>query len=139
MFSGIDKINATSVEERLRELGGAIDEESRVLIEWQRLAARATKLKKKIGEAEAALDDAAYAHYPKLTEAEVHDLVVDDKWLAALDVAVHGEMDRVSRALTQRVRELADRYGTPLPQLVERADALEATVQRHLATMGFAL
>ena len=75
---------------------------------------------------------------PKLTEGEVQGLVVDDKWLAALDVAVHCDMDRVSRALTQRVKELAQRYGTPLPRLVERADELEAKVQRHLATMGFA-
>ena len=140
VFSGFDKINAASVKERLRELGTAVDdEESRVLVEWQRLVAQAAKLKKKLGEAEAALDDAAYAHYPKLTEAEVQGLVVDDKWLAALDVAVHGEMDRVSRALTQRVKELAERYGTPLPRLVERVGELEASVQKHLATMGFAL
>ena len=138
VFSGFDKINAASVNERLRELGGAVDDEGRVLTEWQRLAAQTTTLKKKLGEAEAALDDAAYAHYTKLSEAEVQGLVVDDKWLAALDVAVHGEMDRVSRALTQRVKELAERYGVPLPKLVERADQLEAKVQRRLATMGFA-
>jgi hypothetical protein len=33
--------------------------------------------------------------------------VVDDKWLAALGAAIHGEMDRISQALTQRVKELA--------------------------------
>jgi len=32
---------------------------------------------------------------------------VDDKWLAALDAAIHGEMDRVSQQLTQRVKDLA--------------------------------
>ena len=47
---------------------------------------------------------------PKLTEAEIKALVVDDKWLAALDAAIHGEMDRVSQKLTQRVKELAERY-----------------------------
>ena len=36
--------------------------------------------------------------------------MVDDKWLAALDAAIHGEMDRVSQQLTQRVKELAERY-----------------------------
>ena len=40
--------------------------------------------------------------------------MVDDKWLAALDAAIHGEMDRISQALTQRVKELAERYETPL-------------------------
>ena len=41
---------------------------------------------------------------------------MDDKWLAALDAAIHGEMDRISQALTQRVKELAERYETPMPQ-----------------------
>ena len=48
--------------------------------------------------------------------------MVDDKWLAALDAAIHGEMDRVSQQLTQRVKELAERYETPLPQMVEPRD-----------------
>ena len=30
--------------------------------------------------------------------------------------AIHGEMDRISQALTERVKELAERYETPLPQ-----------------------
>ena len=59
--------------------------------------------------------------YPKLTEAEIKTLVVDDKWLAALDAAIHGEMDRISQALTQRVKELAERYETPLPQMARAA------------------
>jgi type I restriction enzyme M protein len=95
-------------------------------------------LKKQLKEAEAALDARAYAHYAKLTEAEIKDLVVDDKWLAALDTAIHGELDRVSQSLTQRVKELAERYETPLPQLTDRVAELEARVSRHLEKMGFA-
>jgi hypothetical protein len=87
-------------------------------------------------DAEAALDAKAYAQYPKLTEAEIKTLVVDDKWLAALDTAIHGEMDRISQQLTQRVKELAERYETPMPQLTERVAELEAKVNRHLERMG---
>jgi len=63
---------------------------------------------------------------------------VDDKWLAALDAAIHGEMDRISQALTQRVKELAERYETPLPQMVSRVADLEDKVDGHLKRMGFA-
>ena len=63
--------------------------------------------------------------------------MVDDKWLATLDAAIHGEMDRVSQQLTQRVKELAERYETPLPQMVGRVVELESKVNRHLETMGF--
>jgi hypothetical protein len=41
--------------------------------------------------------------------------VVDDKWMARLSAAVQGELDRVSQTLTGRIRELAERYATPLP------------------------
>jgi len=36
------------------------------------------------------------------------------------------------------VKELAERYGTPLPQVTCRVAELEANVNRHLERMGFA-
>ena len=109
-----------------------------MLSDWLKLNAEESDLKKRLKEAEAALDAKAYAKYPKLTESDIKSLVVDDKWLAALDAAVHGEMDRVSQALTQRVKELAERYETPLPQMVERVTDLGIKVNQHLERMGFA-
>lgn len=109
-----------------------------MLEEWLRLNGEEGELKKKLKEAEADLDAKAYAHYPRLTEAEIKTLVVDDKWLAALDAAIHGEMDFVSQALTQRVKELAERYETPLPQMTDCVNELEEKVNRHLERMGFA-
>ena len=101
------------------------------------LANKETDLKKRIKEAEAALDAKAYAQYPKLTEDEIKTLVVDDKWLASLDRDIHSEMDRISQSLTQRVKELAERYETPMPQMVSRVADLETKVNRHLEKMGF--
>jgi type I restriction enzyme M protein len=141
-FSGYDKINKASINERLKELKGEdedlIAEEKAVLEEWLRLNNQEALLKKKLKEADAALDAKAYAQYPKLTEAEIKTLVVDDKWLSALDAAIHGEMDRISQALAQRVKELAERYETPMPRLTERVAEWEAKVNRHLEKMGFA-
>jgi type I restriction enzyme M protein len=143
-FSDMDKLNKAGVTARLRELKSlfATDNDAKdevaVLNEWLKLSGEDASLKKRLKEAEAALDSAAYAHYPKPTEAEIKTLVVDDKWLAALDAAIHGEMDRVSQQLTQRVRELAERYETPMPQLTSRVANLETKVNRHLDRMGFA-
>ena len=114
-------MNKANVAARLKEIKGDKDakDEAAVLNDWLKLSDEEADLKKRLKDAEAALDAKAYAKYPKLTEAEIKTLVVDDKWLAALDAAIHGEMDRVSQALTQRVKELAERYETPLPQMVE--------------------
>ncbi|CAN5191693.1 hypothetical protein BH23VER1_BH23VER1_17510 [soil metagenome] len=65
-------------------------------------------------------------------------LVVDDKWLATLDTAIHGEIDRIEQALNGRVRELAERYQTPLPAMTGRVAELEDKVHAHLQRMGFA-
>lgn len=139
-FGELDKVNKANVAARLKEIKGDREakEEAAVLNGWLKLCNRQADLKKQLKEAEVSLDAKAYARYPKLTEAEVKTLVVDDKWLAALDAAIHGEMDRVSQQLTQRVKELAERYETPLPQLTSRVAELEAQVDAHLARMGFA-
>jgi type I restriction enzyme M protein len=60
---------------------------------------------------------------------------MDDKWLATIAAAVQGELDRVSQTLTGRIRQLAERYATPLPQLTDEVAALAARVHGHLNKM----
>ena len=138
-FAELDKVNKANVVARLKEIEGDKEakDETAVLNDWLKLSSDEADLKKRLKEAEAALDAKAYAKYLTLSEAEIKTLVVDDKWLAALDRDIHGEMDRVSQQLTQRVKELAERYETPMPQMVNRVAYLEAKVNRHLTKMGF--
>jgi type I restriction enzyme M protein len=133
------KVTRATVTARLKEIKGEKEskEEAAILEKWLALDGEESSLKKKLREAEAALDALAYKRYPKLTEDEVKTLVVDDKWLATLDKAIHGEMDRVSQQLTQRIKELAERYETPLPQMASRVANLESKVNQHLESMGF--
>jgi len=140
VFSELDKVNKANVAGRLKEIKGDKEskDEAAVLQEWLTLNGEETDLKQRLKELDADLDSKAHAHYPKLSEAEIKALVVDDKWLAALDRDIHGEMDRVSQQLTQRVKELAERYETPLPRMMSRVAELEAKVNRHLEKMGFA-
>jgi len=139
VFASLDKVNKANVTGRLKEIEDdkeALDEAA-VLNQWLKLNAEEADLKKKLKDAETDLDIKAYAKYPELSEEEIKTLVVDDKWLAALDRDIHGEMDRISQVLTQRVKELAERYETPMPQMVTRVAELEAKVNRQLERMGF--
>ena len=140
IFNGYDSITAVAVKERIREIGADPDgaDELKLLKQWLDLGTRITALKKQIREAEAALDTLACEKYPALTQAEIQSLVIDDKWMATLAGTVQGELDRVSQTLTGRIRELAERYATPLPQLTDEVAALAAKVEGHLATMGAA-
>jgi type I restriction enzyme M protein len=137
-LGALDKIAKAEVSARLTEIKG--DRESKdeiaVLQQWLKLNSDEADLKRAIREAEAALDKLAHDRYPKLTEVEVQALVVDDKWLTTIAAAVQGELDRVSQTLTSRIRLLADRYATPLPQIADELAALAARVDRHLNKMG---
>jgi type I restriction enzyme M protein len=94
---------------------------------------------KKVKDAQKSLDALVSAKYAKLAQDEVKALVVDDKWLAALETAVQSELDRVSQALTSRIKQLAERYASPLPQIVKEVDTLSSRVDKHLKKMGFTL
>lgn len=139
-FAGFDRITAALVKDRIRELGKDPDgaEELAVLKQWLALTDEVAGLKKRLKALDAELDAKALAKYPQLSVADIQALVVDDKWLATLSAAVQSEVERVSQALTRRVKELAERYDTPLPQLTAQVKELEAKVAGHLAKMGFA-
>ena len=139
-FSELDKVNKVSVTFRLKEIKGdkEAEDESVVLDEWLKLNAEEADFKKRLKDAEADLDAKALAKYPKLTEAEIKTLVVDDKWLGAIKCSIQEEIDRICRALTHRVNELAERYETTLPQLVSRLVELETRIDSHLEKMGVA-
>ena len=62
-------------------------------------------------------------------------LVEDGRWLPTLGGMIHCEMDR--EQLTRHVKELAERYETPLPEVASRVEELEARVSGHLERMGF--
>ncbi|MBZ0144809.1 MAG: type I restriction-modification system subunit M [Rhodocyclaceae bacterium] len=132
------KIAAKAVKARLKEIGkDPIYADERAALEaYADLLDQQSEAKARRKAAQEELDKKIDAKYPKLTEAEIKTLVVDDKWMARLSAAVQGELDRVSQTLTGRIRELAERYATPLPKLTEEVETLTARVEEHLKAMG---
>ena len=47
----------------------------------------------------------------------VKQLVVDDKWMQAIETALKVEIDYISQTLSNRINELAERYETSLPEM----------------------
>ncbi|MBK8563454.1 MAG: hypothetical protein IPN76_08925 [Saprospiraceae bacterium] len=113
------------------------EEERAVLKAYIELHDNIIALNKSIKKLQADLETKVWAKYPTLTDDELKTLVVDDKWIATLDAAVATEMQRISQRLTQRIKELADRYDTPLPRQLEAVKALEEKVNAHLEKMGY--
>jgi type I restriction enzyme M protein len=133
-----DKLTKASVAARLKEIKGDADaaDERKALRDYLALSEKEAATSAKVNDAQEALLAEVAAKYGKLTEDEIKTLVVDDKWLATLAAAVQGELDRVSQTLTGRIRQLAERYATPLAKLTAEVATLAARVEDHLKRMG---
>ena len=132
------KITAKALNARIRDIGRAPDyaDERQALEAYVALLDQQADAKARLKAAQDGLEAKLDAKYPTLTEADIQTLVVDDKWLATLAAAVQGELDRVSQTLTGRIRQLAERYATPLPQLTDEVATLAARVDGYLKKMG---
>lgn len=139
------KVTKAAVLKRLKEIapkkGKKQDDDTKEefdlleLYKW--LTEEAAEISTKLLIAKADLEQKVIAKYPKLTIDEIKTVVVERKWMAAMEQRIHTEMDNISHRLTQRIKELADRYETPMPLLTQEVDALTTKVENHLKQMNF--
>jgi type I restriction enzyme M protein len=133
------KLTRASIKARQKDLFGEPDteDERAMLNSYLTLLDQEAEASSRVRSAQKALDAQVTAKYHALSEDEVKGLVIDDKWLATLSSAVQGELNRVSQALTGRVTQLAERYASPLPELMVHVEALSSKVDAHLRRMSF--
>ena len=139
-------ITASSVKARLKALAPSRfdmhqetqdnDDEGDVLEHCLSLLDAKSKAGKAVKDAQLALDEQVLAHYATLTETEIKTLVVEDKWFASIHAAIDGEVQRGTQVLTDRVKELEERYAQSLPDLASDVDTFSARVEEHLRGMG---
>jgi type I restriction enzyme M protein len=103
------------------------------LIESEAAANKAVK------EARYALDTKVLAQYAKVSEAEIKTLVVDTKWMIAIQATIDSEVHCLTRGLARRIKELEERYAVTLSDLKQDADELSGKVAASLKKMGLVL
>jgi len=131
-------VTKNSVRDRLRAIDREADsdEESEALTHCLSLIEAEATMAKALKELQAALDEKVLATYAKLGEAEIKMLVVEDKWLTTLRVAIDGEVQRLTRGFAGRVKELDERYARPLPDLLLDIETMSAKVDEDLNKIG---
>lgn len=132
------KVTKTEIPKRLKALKGEpeADDEIAVLKQCRKLMDQEANAKKAVKDAQAELDQAVLTRYSELTEDEIKQLAVDDKWLADIRAAIESEVERITNQLAGRVRELEERYAEPLPAIEHEVEVLAARVTGHLEQMG---
>ncbi len=133
-----DKLTKASVAARLKDIKNDkdADDERKLLADYLALSEEEATANAALKAAQESLMEKVFRQYAQLTEDDIKTLVVDDKWLASIKAAVQSELDRVSQTLTGRIRQLAERYATPLPQLTIEVATLASRVDEHLKKMG---
>ena len=139
--SEAEKINKKLIEKRLKEIKGDKKqiEEFDALTWYLNKLEKLANAKKALKDAQKALEQKVWDKYKTLSDDDLKAMVVDDKWISHLEHAVQNEMQRISQRLTQRIKDLADRYETPLPAINKEVTELEKKVNAHLAKMGYSM
>ncbi|WP_156725838.1 type I restriction-modification system subunit M [Streptomyces apocyni] len=92
--------------------------------------------KKTAKEVQAALDLATLKKYGDLTEPEIKQLVLDDKWHATVASRVASEAESLTLKLVSRIQQLGERYAETVNDLDNELKQLESRVIAHLKAMG---
>lgn len=133
-----DKVTKASAKARLIETKKLkeVDEERAALERCLELFEQESEASNAVKDAQINLDEKVFAHYAKLKEADIKQLVVDDKWLTAVAAQIAGEVERVTQSLATRIKMIEERYVEPLPEIADEVEALSRRVDEHLKQMG---
>ncbi len=142
LTSAIDngKISKSNLQKAIKELGKRNPDnadEFDMLQSYKKLMEDEAEIQGTMKKAKADLEKKVIGQYPKLSIEEIKLIVVEKKWMYSMEQRIRTEMDNISHRLTQRIKELAERYETPLPKLSSEVDELTVKVGRHLKQMGF--
>ena len=134
------KISKKNLQAAIKDLGkrnAENAEEYDMLQQYKKLMDDEKKVQDKIKTAKADLEKKVIAQYPRLNIDEIKTIVVEKKWMHSMDGRIRIEMDNISHRLTQRIKELAERYEKPLPKFNGEVDELTTKVENHLKEMNY--
>ena len=132
-------IDLKIVKANVKELKGSVDskDDLTILQKYVKLDTAVKVARKMLKQAEADLEYKCKTYYPKLTDEEICDLVIERKWEAVLGKGLMDLYNGVAHNLTSQIENLANRYAKTVPELENEAEIGEAKVKKHLERMGF--
>jgi type I restriction enzyme M protein len=134
-----DKVTKAGIQKRMKEITGDEDyaDELEVLQKFLELSDADAALGKEVKESEVLLDKKLLEKYKNLTQEEIKVLLVDDKWMTTIQQEIKTEVERICQRLSQRIKELSERYENTLSDISGKVSEYETKVKEHLVKMGF--
>jgi type I restriction enzyme M protein len=139
VFSDIVSFSMKAMQDALKALlkNKGDKEDIAIFKEYIQKQEAINALGKEIKQEANELDKKALNQYKKLTANDVKAIVVEQKWIPSIQSLIDGEMERISQRLTGRIKELIERYESPLPDIESELKDIEKKVKNHLQKMGY--
>jgi type I restriction enzyme M protein len=137
LFADLEKINAGEIKKLQKEKKDSLTKaENEILKQYLQEVERIKTMQTLVKTINNALEVQVLQKYGTLTEADIKNIVIQHKWTPVLQQALQSEQEKLSQNLTQRIKELADRYQQALPTLETEVQQASQKVLAHLQKMG---
>lgn len=138
-YNAKDKLDVKLIAAKLKKLKveDSDNEECRLLKQYTDLVEKIKEQNKLLKKLSAILEQHLKEKYAVLTLDEIKELLVNKKWYYSIYDGIDALYVAISRNLTDRVVELAERYEDTLPALSALVSDYEVKVKSHLERMGF--
>lgn len=115
-----------------------IEEDERVILQTAQTLMTQEKTAKDVVKTQSeALNLAIFKQFGQLSEEEIKELVVKDKWLTTLQSRIENRLENAIQQLISRLNTLEDRYRSPMAELAQEVEIWQSKVDAHLKNMGF--
>lgn len=115
-----------------------IEEDERAILQTAQTLMTQEKTAKDVVKTQSeALNFAIFKQFGQLSEEEIKELVVKDKWLTTLQSRIENRLENAIQQLISRLNTLEDRYRSPMAELAQEVEIWQSKVYAHLKNMGF--
>lgn len=135
------KITKASLNKAISEIKKATSPQEKnelnLLKQYQNLMEQETQIQTKLKTKKQELNQKIETQYTKLSTKEIQTIIIEKKWMSELQNRIQKEIEKITHQLTQRIKELTQRYETPLIQIQKEVQEYQNKVEQHLKTMGY--
>lgn len=125
------KLSAKLLKTALEESG--IEEGERAVLQTtQTLMTQEKAAKDAVKTQIEALNLAVFKQFGRLSEAEIKQLAVQDKWLADLQSRIENRLENSIQQLISRLNTLEDRYRSPMTEFAREVEKWQSKVNATL-------
>ena len=135
-----EKIKSSNVEKVVKKKNkdsSYSKDEFDILVTYSRFNKELKDANKQLKDLKQALDTLARNKMKVLTEQEIKEIVINNKWSKSIYDGIDSLYTRISHGLANRIFELAERYEDTLFEIEEDVEKYENQVKEHLRKLGF--